>query len=448
LLYTTYILLKSIFNTASLKLLSNFIMLAVLWLTVHFLGDAGRGEVAIFTANLTLVILINGFIGSSVIVYLTPRTNFYNLLIPSYIWAIVSSIFSPMLLKHLFVFLGEFYGLNIKELHLENTNYYYLLVVCSFLGSMFEYHYMVLLGKQKIVKANLLNFIRQVILLLLLLYFFYYSGFEGDVFGFFLAMIITYFIAFVYSCVLIIKEPDSLFQLTDFWKTLGSIVKLGFIDQVSNVLQFLNKRIPMYSLFLLYGKGITGVLSVAIALSEAFLFLTQSVSTVQYAHISNTNNASNNIQISIKLFRLSLVALSIAMLGLLVLPDQFYVFLFKQEFSDVRSLIAVLAVGIIAYGVSNILNHYFSGIGKFEQNVYCNVLSLAFTIGLGAYYLVPKYGIWGAALTPTVANLILLLYLIIAFLIKTKSRPRVLIPQKEDLLEFKTLLLETIKKRR
>ena len=166
-LYTTFVL-RSIFNTASLKLASNFIMLAVLWLTVKFLGDIGRGEIAIFTANLALVILINGFIGSSVIVYLTPRTNFYNLLIPAYIWAAISSVFSPMLLQLLFTFSADYYKLDIKGLNLQNTGYYYLLVICSFLGSLFEYHYMVLLGKQKILSANLLNFIRHFALLIFL----------------------------------------------------------------------------------------------------------------------------------------------------------------------------------------------------------------------------------------------------------------------------------------
>lgn len=415
-------------------------MLAVLWLTVNFLGDVGRGEIAIFTANLALVILINGFIGSSVIVYLTPRTNFYNLLIPAYIWAAISSIFSPMLLQYLFTFSADFYHLDIKGLNLQNTSYYYLLVICSFLGSLFEYHYMVLLGKQKILSANLLNFVRHFALLLFLVYFFYFSDFSGDVYGFFLAMIITYLFGLIYSIVLIVKEPDSILKLVGFKSTLIQIIKLGFIDQFSNVLQFLNKRIPMYTLYMMYGKGITGVLSVAITLSEAFLFLTQSISTVQYSHISNNDNVHSNIQITSKLFRLSLAALTIAMAGLLVLPDSFYVFLFKEEFSDVRSLIAILAIGIVSFGCSNILNHYFSGVAKFEQNVYSNILALLVTVGLGCYYLVPKYGLWGAALTPSISNIILLIYLVTMYKIKTKAKLTDLIPKRTDAFDFIKLL--------
>ncbi len=433
-------MLKSIFNTATLKLLSNFIMLAVLWLTVHFLGDDGRGEVAIFNANLTLVILINGFMGSSVIVYLTPRTNFYNLLIPAYVWALISSFLSPLVLQIGFSFLADTYQLNIKELKLQNTSYYYMLVICSFLGSLFEYHFMVLLGKQKVNKANGLNFIRYIILLFLLVYFFYFSGFEDDVYGFFLAMIIAYLLGLIYSFVFILKEPESIFDLQGFKATFFKIVRLGFIDQLSNVLQFLNKRIPMYTLFMLYGRSITGVLSVAITLAEAFLFLTQSISTVQYAHISNNTNFLKNAQVTIKMFRLSLVLLSLAMMFLLLFPDQLYVFLFKEEFLDVRRLIGILAVGIISFGCSNILNHYFSGVGKFEQNVFSNLLALLVTVFFGACYLVPVYGIWGAALTPTLSNLVLMFYLIIVFKIKTNSRFRDFVPKVLDVAEFLSLL--------
>ena len=239
---------------------------------------------------------------------------------------------------------------------------------------------------------------------------------------------------------MIVKEPDSIFKLIGFKETLVQIIKLGFIDQLSNVFQFLNKRIPMYVLYMMYGKGITGVLSVAITLSEAFLFLTQSISTVQYSHISNNDNKQSNIQITSKLFRLSLAALTIAMAGLLVLPDAFYVFVFKKEFADVRSLIAILAVGIISFGCSNILNHYFSGIAKFEQNVFSNLLALLVTVGLGCYYLVPKYGIWGAALTPSISNLILLLYLTLMYKVKTRSNLCDLLPKGSDAFDFIKLL--------
>ena len=422
-------------------------MLGVMWLTVHFLGNEGRGEIAIFTANLTLVILLNGFIGSSVIVYLTPRTNFYKLLIPAYVWAAFSSLLAPLFLQNFFSFLADYYHLDIKNLSLQNTAYYYLLVVCSFLGSMFEYNYMVLLGKQRIRTASYLNFLRNFVLLLLLIYFFYFSGFGGDVYGFFLAMIITYFIGTAYSFVFIAQQKDSIFDLGGFWTSVREIIKLGFVDQLSNVLQFLNKRIPMYALILLYGKGPTGVLSVAITLAESFLFLTQSISTVQYSEIANSTDHNFNTNITQKLFRLSLVALASAMLAITLVPEQFYIFMFKIQFAEVKELIGLLSVGIISFGTANILNHYFSGIGKFAENVYSNLLALTVTIFVGCYYLIPTYGMWGAAIVPSISNLVLVSYLMISFKIKTKSSFKAFLPKRADAIDFLSLVRVLFKKR-
>lgn len=422
-------------------------MLGVLWLTVHFLGADGRSEIAIFNANLALTIILNGFIGSSVIVYLTPRTNFYKLLIPSYVWAIIFSFISPLLIQTLFVSLADHFGHEIEDLHLQNTGYYYLLVMCTFMGSLFEYHYMVLIGKQKMKSAALLNFIRNFVLAIALLFMFYYSGFDGDVYGFFISLTFAYFIGLIISFVLIFKLKESIKELSGFWDTFKQLVRLGFVDQFSNVLQFLNKRIPMYSLFMIFDKAETGVLSVAITLTESFLFLTQSISIVQYSKISNTEDEKFNIRITQKMFRFSFVILTACMLLLYLVPNQLYVFMFKKEFLELNEVIAFLSIGIVTFGSGTIFNHYFSGVGKFQENVFSNLLGLGITISLGSFYLIPNYGIWGAALTPTVSYSIVLIYFIISFKIKTKSSFGDFLPKHADVQAFLDLLSTTFKKK-
>jgi O-antigen/teichoic acid export membrane protein len=421
-------------------------MLGILWLTVHFLGEEGRGEIAIFNVNLSFVILINGLVGSSVIVYLTPRTNFYNLLIPACAWALISSILSPLLLQNIFHFVGKTFNIDTVSLGLENTEYYFLLVICSFLGSMFEYHYMVLIGKNEIFKANLLNFIRNLFIVLSMVFIFVNLGIAGDVYGYFVSMVFAYFMGYLVSLYFILKLPDSIRNLSELKKYSKQIIQLGFIDQLSNILQFFNKRLPMYTLYMVYGKGNTGVLSVAITLSESFWFLSQSVSTVQYAEIANNKNAEKSQEISLKMFRLSLVLLFLGMFGLLIFPQQFYVWLFKKEFVDFWLLLCLLSVGTVAYGAAGILNHYFSGIGKFQENVYSNLISLFFTIFIGCTWLIPTLGMKGAAISTSISYLILLIYLTISFRMKTKKPFSSFIPKRADLKELIQLIKNSLKK--
>lgn len=423
-------------------------------LTTQYLGDSGRGEIAIFMANMAFVILINGFVGSSVLVYLTPKSNLYNLLIPSYSWAIVSSFVTPLVLgwglpivlNSLIVYIKNTFGHDIELVQLKNTSYYTLLVSCSILGSLFEYNSMILLGKQKIKSANVLNFLRIAILTGLLVYLFKIEDIT-DPYGYFVALAVAYFIALVLSMAMILNIKER-FDFHNFKDTFKSLVKLGFIDQVSNVLQFFNKRLPFYSLYFIFGKAEAGVFSIAVLLTEVFLFVPQSLSTVQYSKISNSQNRdSYNIAISEKMYRFSLVAL-IGLLGMLCLvPHQLFKWVFGAEFDRVGQLLPLLSVGIISFGSTSIFNHYFSGIGKFEENVFSNSLALIVTVSVGCLYLIPKYGIWGAAITPSIAYCVLGLYLIISFKVKTNSKLRSFVPTKGDFLEFKELLSSRLKKR-
>ena len=114
----------------------------------------------------------------------------------------------------------------------------------------------------------------------------------------------------------------------------------------------------------------------------------------------------------------------------------------------VKDVIALLSIGIISLGSSSILNHYFSGIGKFEQNVYSNLLGLLATIFIGCVYLIPTYGIWGAAITPTISYTIISIYLAITFKIKTKVSFLELIPKASDFSAFLSLVTTQFKKLR
>ena len=437
-------MLKSIFNTISFRLATQFIGMFILFMTANILGIEGKGEKSIFMANLTLVILLNGFIGSSVIVYLTPKVNFYKLLIPSYLWALISSFISPLLLSFLFNGIASFYDLSADVLNLKSTNYYFYLVAASFMGSIFEFHSMVLLGKQKITQMNLLSFIKICVIATTLLVFFYLFHMK-TVESYFIAVNVAYAIGTSISIFMILKLPER-FSVENLSDVLKQLIKLGFIDQFSNVVQFLNRRLPYYPLLLLYGEGDVGILSVGVALSEAILFLPQSISTVQYAKISNSTDEKYNINISTKMFRFSLMILAVGLLFLLLFP--FYDLLLSNNFEMVKDVIALLSIGIISLGSSSILNHYFSGIGKFEQNVYSNLLGLLATIFIGCVYLIPTYGIWGAAITPTISYTIINIYLAIAFKIKTKVSFLELIPKASDFSDFLSLVTTQFKKLR
>ena len=117
-------------------------------LTAQSLGAAGRGEIGIFVANIALVLLFTSIVGGTGITYLTPRTNFYQLVFPAYIWAFLVSA-----LATLAIFLaGQVPG-----------NYVWHLFGLALLLSFFTINTTVLLGKEKVKTYNYLAFLQTLL---------------------------------------------------------------------------------------------------------------------------------------------------------------------------------------------------------------------------------------------------------------------------------------------
>ena len=212
----------------------------VLYLSTNYLMTDGKGETAVFMANLAFIILINGFVGSSVIIYLTPKTNIYNLLIPSYVWAGISSILTPILfsmfMPSAIEWISSAVGIQMESkvwgFEFIISPYYILLIACSFMGSAFEYNYMVLIGKEKISLAHILNVSRNVILAGFLWYVFVLEEVH-DIYAYFLGLFFAYFLGLFASFISIFKLKER-FDLSEFSTTLKKLIKLGFVDQSSN----------------------------------------------------------------------------------------------------------------------------------------------------------------------------------------------------------------------
>src|SRR6187401_3554654 len=61
----------------------------IVMLTAQFLGAAGRGEISIFIANIAFILLFTSLVGGTGLVYLTPRVNIYQLMLPAYAWSVL-----------------------------------------------------------------------------------------------------------------------------------------------------------------------------------------------------------------------------------------------------------------------------------------------------------------------------------------------------------------------
>ncbi|HPM13015.1 MAG TPA: polysaccharide biosynthesis C-terminal domain-containing protein [Bacteroidales bacterium] len=142
--------------------------------------------------------------------------------------------------------------------------------------------------------------------------------------------------------------------------------------------------------------------SVSVSIIESIWLISRSISSVQHARIVNTRDFSANTQLTIQFIKIGSFLTCIAIVVLLLVPNSLYIFIFGNEFFEVKSIIVVLSPGVAFFGTSFMISGLFSGIGKQYINSIAAITGLIATIA-GAYITIPIWGIYGAAATATIA---------------------------------------------
>ena len=395
------IILSTIFIRGFLAIL-NF-LLAIL--TTQYLGPEGKGDVSLFVLNLTIIQLINNFVGGPYLVYLVPRKNIMHLLIPSYAWGLLVSVTIPLVL---FVF------------NLSDAGSIFHLIIISVMFSMMSINTMIMTGKEEVNKYNLTSLIQIVVLVLAFFIYIDYFGVK-NLSSYINALYFSIAISLVVSFVFIIKHFEEI-SFHNIFETFYETIKKGFVVQAGNIAQLFNYRMSFYILdnFHVGGRKEVGIYSVAVAVAEALWLISQSVALVLYSRISNLNDIHHSRKITVALIKIVFACTIICTGILLLLPSSIFVFVFGNGFYDVKSVLFPLSFGIVIFSIGIILSSYFVGIGKPQVSVVASAIGLAVTLG-GGFILIPKYGMIGAGITASASYSAGVIYQFVKFMQEAKE---------------------------
>lgn len=395
---------KNIIQTIFVKggiLLLNFavtIFVARLW------GAEGKGVVAIFAADLSLIAIFCNIFTSSSASYYLKRVGASALMTQAYLWvAIISGVLAIAL---------SFYNKGVS-LTLP------LFIVSIFLGYI-TFHSSLFLGAQKVPYYNLLTFL-QPLLLLVFMFVINYCDTSIVYYSYFYAQIISLVIVFIISKILMRKTFGRLKFILD-----KAVVKQSFLfgwqTELSSVFQLLNYRLSLYVLGIMMDMSVVGVFSIGMSVGEAIWVFSRSISLVQY---SNVLKSGNTAEAKKETSRVALYALyaSIACLAIIaLLPKEFFSFIFKgEEFEYAKRCVLLMSPGILAIALTNVYGNYFSAIGCLKILILKSGAGLVATIIL-VLILIPRYGIDGACISNTISYIISSLILTIAFFSKGKDK--------------------------
>lgn len=408
-------MLKKIVSTFGIKVLIAVLNLVIVIVLSHFIGASGKGEASLIVISMAMITLFSNLLGGPTLIYLVPRYNVFLLFFLSNIWSVFTSI-----------------GAFIVLYFLSNMSCCMNMHICvlSLISSLLATNLTILLGKERIMLYNLISLLQSaatffVVYLLLL------SIDQPDVFVYIYSMYVALILCLLISSLYMIPYLKNV-NLDNLLMHGYEFLKVGFTNQTSQIIKFMSFRVSYYMLMKYAGASALGVFSNGTSLIESLLLISNSFVSILYPKVSNSFNKKYAQLLTQQMTKLSIAFCILALIPLLLIPSGFWIWLFGEEFNGVRQVIFLLAPGIIFYNISMVINHYFSGLGRYRVSTVAYFLGLIAVIGI-SIPVIPQYGMMEAGIISSLSYIITSLFYMIYFSRDAKIKVVQLFPAVSDI---------------
>lgn len=417
---------KKLALTFGIKIMIAFLNLAIVIMLSKHLGAAGKGESSLIITSIAMILLFCNIVGGSSLVYFVPRQNILQLLVLSNFWSVFICIIAYLLLL-VFPIITQSAIVPV--------------IILSIINSFLATNLTILLGKEKINSHNLVLLLQTVINIIIL--WFMIKGLDqNNVQAYIVSLYAAMGFCLLVSTILIIPliKADKLEKDKDL---LSKLFKYGASSQAGHIMKFMSFRCTYYMLLDYSGEAALGIFSNGVSLIESVFLISNSIATVLYPKVSNSTNSDYSKKLTLQLTKLSIGLCIAALVPLVILPSEFFVWLFGNEFAYVHQVIIILAPGVLFYNVALVVGHYFSGIGKFKVNTIANFTGLLTTIIL-ALLLFPNFGIKEVGIISSISYITTTVVILFYFFKDSGIRSVHLLPNITDVkwlrLQAKSLL--------
>jgi len=319
-----------------------------------------------------------------------------------------------------------------------NAAYIWLLMLMVPFSLISMFLNSILVGREKVIQFNGLCLLGIVLQVTFLIIFLILLGL--GVFGVILVLVVTCLIN-VALMVVFVNKIEKL-KLSFNSRLLADSLKYGAKAYFGNLAQFLNYRLDIFLVAYFLTTADVGYYALAVGIAERLWMLPNSIATILFPRVSSIKIKDAN-NLTPKVSRHTLSILSITALGLLFLSRPVINSLYGSAYLPSVKPFMLLLPGIVALGVGKILSADLAGRGRPEFGMLGAFVSLSVNIPLNIW-LIPKWGIAGAAFASTVAYSLATLIALIVFLkISGNSLLDTLIIKKQDI---ETLILPKLQK--
>lgn len=418
----------SIFTTQSLFVLLNAIAQIIL---ARGLGPADRGIFALATLFPLIVMELTGLgIASAVIYFIGKKRAAAEEIVGTALTAVLiwgAFITALTLLASPVLFPFAFGGVNPAYLYVSLA-----LLPVFFASAVLNCS---LLAKGALVRFGLLNNIRAVGLLLSI--FVVLAASLPHLLGFFIGWIVSSLVASLATIYLTRKFFK--LRLMIRWTLFKEMLSYGVRIKATEVLLYLSYRVDLLLVAGFAGPKAAGIYAVAIALTEVIWQVPGAVATALYTRVS-ASPASENLARMPIVTRNAIFITLLACTPFIFFGDFLIGAAFGAEFTEVVDALLILVPGVVLFGGAKMLTNYFTGSGKTGMPNIAAAACLTTMVTLDLF-LIPAYGVNGAAAAASVAYALYAFIVIWAFLRHSADSPfNLLLVKASDLKMYLTLI--------
>jgi O-antigen/teichoic acid export membrane protein len=391
---------KGILSIFLSKVIVGILGLLTVVVLSNYLGTQGRGQISLFLSSVALLQLIIDYGNNTSIINLSYQYNKLNLWKSAFAWILLVSILAQLIVFFIPSFL-----------------FLYLVPITALLYSLFNLNNLILMGQQKVNQRNALLITLPLLLLLffVLLFFVNHQSITAYPLAFILALCVSLLLS-VKFVMPFLSPPEGHFEFNK------RILSNGFWIQTSQVIQFFNYRFCFFLIAIYIGESQLGIYNNAIVLAESIWILGHSMGQMLHMRILNSDDDNSHWQLTLKFIGINFLGSLLLLLLLIIIPNSFWEFLFSKDFSSMSQLFPYLALGILSFSISNIINHYFHAKNNFKIILFSNLFGFVMG-GISAFVLIPQYELLGAAWAWSIGLLGgMLLYLGAFFFVQKKVK--------------------------
>jgi O-antigen/teichoic acid export membrane protein len=236
--------------------------------------------------------------------------------------------------------------------------------------------------------------------------------------GYFLPILIGYLLSFKIDTISVIW----VFLISTFISNLVAIVvnrkffsfrKIEFNSMrqllsfsgkghIGVMIQVINTKIDILILNALLTNPQVGYYSIAVLFAQLVWYVPDSVATFLYPKISKFNNTHKSLELTMRINRIVLFVSIIIAFIIFYISPYLIPAIYPEDFKNSIYAIQLLIIGVAIYSINKILTKFFTGTGRPIVGSIISLIGLFVNIPL-LVYLIPEYGINGAAIASTVA---------------------------------------------